>query len=176
MMKRIYLAPMEGLTTRIFRQAFGKYYGGVDKCFTPFLSPNQNMSFQKRELDEVCDKDRNTIETVPQLICCNADHFIWAAGVLAEMGYSEDLLEFEELKGSEDSHETSHETLFELGIFDLKLSIIVSYADQGGIGYGFAAFELESYHSATTVFLIKLGLLGLQLMINYNESGTVFGR
>lgn len=88
-MKRIYLAPMEGLTTRIFRQAFGKYYGGVDKCFTPFLSPNQNMSFQKREMDEVCDKDRNTIETVPQLIGCNADHFIWAAGVLAEMGYSE---------------------------------------------------------------------------------------
>lgn len=88
-MKNVYLAPMEGLTTRIFRQAFGRHYKGVDKCFTPFLSPNQNKSFQKREYEEICCREENLIYTVPQLICCNADHFVWAASEIAAMGYEE---------------------------------------------------------------------------------------
>lgn len=88
-MKTYYLAPMEGLTTRIFRQAFGKYYKGVSKCFTPFLSPNQNKSFQKREFEEVRDKDELLIPTVPQLLCNNAEHFLWAAGEMASLGYKE---------------------------------------------------------------------------------------
>ena len=35
---KYYLAPMEGLTTYNFRRAYHKYYGGVDKYFTPFLA------------------------------------------------------------------------------------------------------------------------------------------
>ncbi len=88
-MKNVYLAPMEGLTTRIFRQALGKHYKGITKCFTPFLSPNQNRSFQKKEWEEVQKPDELLIPTVPQLLCNNADHFLWAAVEMAELGYKE---------------------------------------------------------------------------------------
>ncbi len=88
-MKNVYLAPMEGLTTRIFRQALGRHYKGVTKCFTPFLSPNQNKSFQKREWEEIEKPDELLIPTVPQLLCNNPEHFIWAAGEIAELGYKE---------------------------------------------------------------------------------------
>ncbi len=33
-----YLAPMEGITTYIYRNAHAKYFGGIDKYFTPFIS------------------------------------------------------------------------------------------------------------------------------------------
>lgn len=36
---KYYLAPMEGLTTYYFRRVYHKYYGGVEKYFTPFLLP-----------------------------------------------------------------------------------------------------------------------------------------
>ena len=39
----LYAAPMEGLTTYLWRQAHRTIFGGVDKYFTPFLSPNANL-------------------------------------------------------------------------------------------------------------------------------------
>ena len=36
---KLYAAPMEGLTGYIWRRAQREMFGGVDKYFTPFLSP-----------------------------------------------------------------------------------------------------------------------------------------
>ena len=49
----LYAAPMEGLTTYLWRQAHRTIFGGVDKYFTPFLSPNANLCFQRKGLDEI---------------------------------------------------------------------------------------------------------------------------
>ena len=49
----LYAAPMEGLTTYLWRQAHREIFGGADKYFTPFLSPNANLCFQRKELDEI---------------------------------------------------------------------------------------------------------------------------
>ena len=32
------LAPMEGITTYIYRNAFARYIGGIDRYYTPFLA------------------------------------------------------------------------------------------------------------------------------------------
>ncbi len=88
-MKNIYLAPMEGVTTHIYRRIFNKYYTGPAKFFTPFLSPNQTKSFQMKELEEI-DREKNEgMVTVPQLLCSNAEHFVWACREIAERGYHE---------------------------------------------------------------------------------------
>ena len=71
----LYAAPMEGLTTCLWRQAHREIFGGVDKYFTPFLSPNANLCFQRRELDEIPGEP----DTVPQLLTNRSEHFIWAA-------------------------------------------------------------------------------------------------
>ena len=62
---KLYAAPMEGLTTYIWRRAQREVFGGVDKYFTPFLSPNGNLAFQQKELDEV---SQGETDTVPQLL------------------------------------------------------------------------------------------------------------
>ena len=71
----LYAAPMEGLTTYLWRQAHRTIFGGVDKYFTPFLSPNANLCFQRKELDEI----QGEPDTVPQLLTNRGDHFVWAA-------------------------------------------------------------------------------------------------
>lgn len=84
---RLYAAPLEGLTTYLWRRIQYEMFGGADKYFTPFLSPNSNLSFQTKEMDEVCYNEGMTV--VPQLICSRADHFLWAAKELYDMGYRE---------------------------------------------------------------------------------------
>ena len=39
---KFYLAPMEGLTTYIYRTAYHHYFGGIDKYFTPFIASKKN--------------------------------------------------------------------------------------------------------------------------------------
>ena len=81
----LYAAPMEGLTTYLWRQAHRTIFGGVDKYFTPFLSPKANLCFQRKELDEI----QGEPDTVPQLLTNRGDHFLWAARELYERGYRE---------------------------------------------------------------------------------------
>ena len=81
----LYAAPMEGLTTYLWRQVHRTIFGGVDKYFTPFLSPNANLCFQRKELDEIQDEP----DTVPQLLTNRGDHFVWAARELQARGYGE---------------------------------------------------------------------------------------
>ncbi len=76
---------MEGLTTCWWRQVHRELFGGADKYFTPFLSPNANLCFQQKELDEI----QGEPDTVPQLLTNRGDHFLWAARELYERGYRE---------------------------------------------------------------------------------------
>ena len=84
---KLYAAPMEGLTTYLWRRIHHEIFGGADKYFTPFLSPNDNESFQRKELDELRYNEGMTV--VPQILANNARHVLWAARELAEMGYEE---------------------------------------------------------------------------------------
>ena len=83
---KLYAAPMEGLTTYIWRRAQREVFGGVDKYFTPFLSPSGNLAFQQKELDEVT---QGETDTVPQLLTNRGDYFVWAARELYAMGVRE---------------------------------------------------------------------------------------
>ena len=83
------LAPMEGLTTVYYRQALHRWFGGVDRYYTPFLTPTQDHRFTKRELREVMPQHNLGLDTVPQLLTRSAADFLWAANELAAMGYGE---------------------------------------------------------------------------------------
>lgn len=82
----IAMAPMEGVTTAIYRRIFKKYFSCVDVFYTPFLSLNQTHSFRKREKREYlpfCE------DLIPQVLVNNPDDYVWGAGVLKETGYKE---------------------------------------------------------------------------------------
>lgn len=83
---KFYLAPMEGLTTYNFRTAWNRYYGGMDKYFTPFIC-NRNMN--SRERNDVLPEHNVGMNTVPQILTNKAEEFLELARILAELGYRE---------------------------------------------------------------------------------------
>lgn len=88
----ISLAPMEGLTGYAFRAVHAASFGRLDRYYTPFLAPPRlGFSFDKRytkELDPAHNQGLG-LDVVPQLLTKDADQFVWASKLLAEMGYRE---------------------------------------------------------------------------------------
>lgn len=87
-MKR-YLAPMEGITGYVFRNVYHDCFGGMDKYFTPFLSPNQTGRLGPRESRDVDPKNNQGMHVVPQILTNCAADFIRTAKTLKSMGYQE---------------------------------------------------------------------------------------
>ena len=86
---KIYFAPLEGVTTYIFRKAYNDIYGHEDKYFSPFLSPAENCPMTPRERKDIAPENNRGINLVPQILTCRSDHFIEAAKELHVMGYNE---------------------------------------------------------------------------------------
>ena len=65
---KYYMAPMEGLTGYIYRNAYHACYHPMDKYFTPFLSPKANSYLSSRELNDILPEHNQGMETVPQIL------------------------------------------------------------------------------------------------------------
>lgn len=81
---KYYLAPMEGLTTYTFRNAWHKYYGGMDKYFTPFIA---NRHMNSREKNDILPEHNEGMHTVPQILTNRVDEFLELSRDLADYGY-----------------------------------------------------------------------------------------
>ena len=59
---KVYMAPMEGLTDYMFRNAYDEFFGRgkIDKYFMPFISPNQTEKFLAKEMRDIS-RDNNHI-------------------------------------------------------------------------------------------------------------------
>ncbi|MBR6403353.1 MAG: tRNA-dihydrouridine synthase family protein [Eubacterium sp.] len=86
MFTNIYLAPMEGITTYIFRNALAKYYGGIDKYYTPFLTASH---LKGRELRDVHPDNNQGIDLVPQILTNDSELFLQISEQLIALGYKE---------------------------------------------------------------------------------------
>ena len=85
-----YYAPLEGITDDIFRRLHHKYFPGVDRYYTPFLSPTYSgPALTKRDQREVAPENNQGIVLVPQILTNNAENFLKGAGALRELGYGE---------------------------------------------------------------------------------------
>ena len=72
-MTQWYLAPMEEVTGYLFRQILQKHFGGVDKFFTPFLSPVTGCAFKTRQGREVDPSHNAGLPVVPQVLTDDPD-------------------------------------------------------------------------------------------------------
>ncbi len=82
-----YAAPLEGMTNYLWRRIHADIFGGADRYFTPFVSPNATCKFQTKELDEL--RHNEGLPIIPQILTNSAEHFLWAAREMADMGYEE---------------------------------------------------------------------------------------
>ena len=85
----IYFAPLEGITTYPYRNLHHKYFGGVEKYFTPFLAPGPGQGMSVKEMRDVLPENNAGIPVVPQILTNRAGDFLLASKKLSEMGYRE---------------------------------------------------------------------------------------
>ena len=86
---KFYLAPLEGVTGYIFRNALKEYFPGTDRYFTPFIVPDQRHALRKRELRDILPENNQVKELVPQILTSDPVRFVETAKALAEYGYEE---------------------------------------------------------------------------------------
>ena len=68
-----YLAPLEGVTTYVYRNAYHKYFHPMDKYFTPFIVPHREKKFSTRELKELSPEHNQGLKVIPQLLTNNVE-------------------------------------------------------------------------------------------------------
>lgn len=86
---KLEMAPLEGLTTYIFRNTHAKYFGKMDKYYTPFLSLHKEKEFSHKERQEILPENNEGLWVVPQVLTNSAEDFLKAAGKLKDLGYEE---------------------------------------------------------------------------------------
>lgn len=82
-------APMEGITDVVYRRTHRRFFPGVTRYYTPFISPTQHHVLTPRDRRELSPEGNGGVPLVPQLLTKNAQDFLWAANELAAMGYTE---------------------------------------------------------------------------------------
>lgn len=86
---RYYAAPMQGITTWLWRRTHQEMFGGVEKYYTPFFSPTKDRCVPERDWRDLDPAANRGVFVVPQLMTCRAEDFLWAAKYLADLGYPE---------------------------------------------------------------------------------------
>lgn len=81
---QFYLAPMEGLTGYVYRNAYHKYFPAADRYFTPFIT-NKKMS--SRERNDILPEHNEGMTVIPQILTNQAEDFLSLTKELREYGY-----------------------------------------------------------------------------------------
>ncbi len=86
---KIYLAPFQGITTYTYREVYTKYFGGVDKLFTPFFTGKQKPNSQSKRAFEFNFTHQNGVEVVPQMLSKEPDEIAHFANFCNRKGFNE---------------------------------------------------------------------------------------
>ncbi len=84
-----YFAPMEGVTSYIYRRVHAQMFPGAARYFSPFISPDSAGKYRAGSLRNLRPENNAGLSLVPQLLCNRAEPFLAAARELQAMGYNE---------------------------------------------------------------------------------------
>ena len=86
---KYYLAPLEGITTNIYRNAYHRHFMPMNKYFTPFLVPHEKRGFSAKEEREISPEQNPDLYLVPQIMSNDARGFLHTVNKLKSYGYRE---------------------------------------------------------------------------------------
>ncbi len=84
------LAPIQGMTTSAYRNAFAKIFGGIDGYYTPFITTTDTKNISPSQFKDLLPECNNSgVTLVPQLLSNNGADFRYFARAIVELGYKE---------------------------------------------------------------------------------------
>jgi len=83
------LAPLKGYTDAVFRDAFSRHFGGVDRAVAPFIPTVSGPRVRAGLLSDLLPEKNRHIAVTPQIIGKSAGDFVLVARALFDLGYGE---------------------------------------------------------------------------------------
>jgi len=82
-------SPLQGFTDFRFRNAFQKYFGGIDTFYSPYIRLNGKLEIKPAYERDILPKNNDTLTVIPQIMTNDADEFIFVAKYVQSLGYKE---------------------------------------------------------------------------------------
>jgi tRNA-dihydrouridine synthase len=89
MMPTLLSSPLQGFTDFRFRNAFHKYFGGIDTFYSPYIKLNGKLIIKGSYERDILPENNNTLEVIPQIITNDAEEFLFVAKYVQQLGYKE---------------------------------------------------------------------------------------
>lgn len=83
------LAPIQGITNHIFRNALHKHIGGVDKYYAPYLRIDKEKHFRPSKQYDILPENNPDLTLIPQIMVNNSADFLKLAEFIESLGYTE---------------------------------------------------------------------------------------
>ena len=84
-----YFAPMEGITGWVYRRIHHRHFPGMDKYFSPFITPGSKKTMAPRECRDLLPEHNEGCPLVPQILTNRSEDFLGACRALKDWGYRE---------------------------------------------------------------------------------------
>ena len=89
-MSVFYLAPLEGITGYILRNAILDIFPeGVEKVYAPFIMPHIKIPMSKKDMEDISPSHNSHGRLIPQILTNDAAGFLTLAGAMRDLGYKE---------------------------------------------------------------------------------------
>jgi tRNA-dihydrouridine synthase B len=85
----LFLAPLHGVTNRVFRQAYFRHFNGFDAAFAPFIQSVKAGSRMALHFKDLLPGYEPALPLIPQILGNDASDFVDTARMLADLGYRE---------------------------------------------------------------------------------------
>lgn len=82
-------SPLQGFTDFRFRNAFQKYFGGIDTFYAPYIRLNGKFVIKPAYQRDLQLKNNDTLTVIPQIMTCSADEFLFVVKYVQSLGYKE---------------------------------------------------------------------------------------
>ncbi len=82
-------SPLQGFTDFRFRNAFHKFFGGIDTFYAPYIRLNGKLVIKKSYERDLLIENNSVPELIPQVMTNSAEEFLFVANYVQQLGYSE---------------------------------------------------------------------------------------
>ncbi len=82
-------SPLQGFTDFRFRNAFHKYFGGIDTFYSPYIRLNGKLIVKGSYERDILPENNTTLEVIPQVITNDVEEFLFVAKYVRQFGYRE---------------------------------------------------------------------------------------
>ncbi len=85
----LHSSPLQGFTDFRFRNAFQKYFGGIDFYYAPYIRLNGKTELKRSEERDILPKNNVGLKLIPQIMTKDAEEFLFVAKHVQDLGYRE---------------------------------------------------------------------------------------